>query len=124
MGVREALGLPKTSYDDLAPTIRSAFTGKRNTTSVLNSKASEKSWNALGLWPNGVQPTRKLASMYVSKNGNFRMSLSDVALLQGFPEDWEFEGAVYQVLGQIGNSVSPVVAYNVAKHVASTLLSS
>jgi len=118
MGAREALGLPNTGLDDLAPTIRSAFTGKRNTTSVLNSKASEKIWNALGLWPNGVQESREKARLFVAKNGDFRMSVKDVALLQGFPNDWDFEGAVYQILGQIGNSVSPVVAYNVACMVA------
>ncbi|MEN8219267.1 MAG: DNA cytosine methyltransferase [Pseudomonadota bacterium] len=38
--------------------------------------------------------------------------------MQGFPEDWRFAGAVYQVLGQIGNSVAPPVAYQVAKAVA------
>ena len=122
MGARAALGLPATSFDDLIPTIRSAFTGKRNTTSVLNSKASEKNWNDLGLWPNGVQPDREKARLFVAQNGNFRMSVKDVGLLQGFPEDWEFYGAVYQVLGQIGNSVSPVVAYNLALSVAKALV--
>ena len=31
MGVREALGLSDIGFDDLAPTLRSTFTGKRNT---------------------------------------------------------------------------------------------
>lgn len=42
IGVREALGLEDLGYDSYAPTIRSGFTGKRNTTSILNSQALRK----------------------------------------------------------------------------------
>lgn len=123
LGVREALGLPETEFDNLAPTIRSAFTGKRNTTSILNSAAGQKSWGDLEIWPNGVQANREKASAFPAKNGHFRLAVQDVALLQGFPEDWGFAGAVYQVLGQIGNSVSPPVAYNIAMNVSKALRS-
>jgi len=116
-GVREALGLPEIGYDDLAPTIRSAFTGKRNTTSVLNSSAGQVAWAKMEVWPNGVQASREGASAFPAKNGHFRMSIQDVALLQGFPQSWKFGGAVYQVLGQIGNSVVPPMAYQVAVNV-------
>lgn len=121
MGVREALGLGENNPDNLAPTIRSAFTGKRNTTSVLNSSAGQKTWGDMGVWPNGVQADRQAASSFPAKHEHFRMSVQDVALLQGFPEEWKFAGAVYQVLGQIGNSVAPPVAYQVAKNVAEAL---
>lgn len=73
------------------------------------------------VWPNGVQPTRGMAEAYAPENGHFRMSVADCALLQGFPEDWKFSGAVYQALGQIGNSVCPPVAYAVALQVARAL---
>ncbi|WP_339465438.1 MULTISPECIES: DNA cytosine methyltransferase [unclassified Pseudomonas] len=115
MGVRMALGLSDIGYDDLAPTIRSAFTGKRNTTSILNSSAGQKTWGDMEIWPNGVQSDRVSASIFPAKEDHFRLSVQDVAILQGFPEDWKFAGAVYQVLGQIGNSVAPPVAYQVAK---------
>ncbi|WP_222839681.1 DNA cytosine methyltransferase [Pseudomonas lini] len=121
MGVREALGLSDTKFDNLAPTIRSGFTGKRNTTSVLNSSAGQKTWGDMEVWPNGVQSDRQAASSFPAKNTHFRMSVQDVALLQGFPESWKFSGAVYQVLGQIGNSVAPPVAYQVARSVAEAL---
>ncbi len=121
IGARHALGLPDIGNDNFAPTIRSAFTGKRNTTSVLNSKASQKTWNDLGLWPNGVQLTRERAQAFVAKDQTFRMSVQDVGILQGFPDNWKFEGAVYQVLGQIGNSVPPVMAYNIAVAVSKAL---
>jgi DNA (cytosine-5)-methyltransferase 1 len=118
---RQSLGLPVGSFDDVAPTLRSGFTGPRNTTGVVNSVASMKTWNKLGIWPNGVQPTRDLARAFTPENGNFRLSIADCALLQGFPEDWQFSGAVYQALGQIGNSVCPPVAYAVARQVALAL---
>ena len=120
-GVRAALGLPKIGYDNLAPTIRSGFTGKRNTTSILNSSAGQKSWGDMEIWPNGVQANREKASAFLAKNEHFRLSVQDVALIQGFPESWKFSGAVYQILGQIGNSVSPPVAYQVAKQVLASI---
>nr|WP_315229059.1 DNA (cytosine-5-)-methyltransferase [uncultured Albidiferax sp.] len=118
---RMSLGLPRTEFDVVAPTLRSGFTGPRNTTGVLNSKAALKVWNDLGIWPNGVQKTRSLAAAYAPENGHFRLSVDDCALLQGFPEQWRFSGAVYQALGQIGNSVCPPVAYAVARQVARAL---
>lgn len=121
LGVRNALGLLDIGYDYLAPTLRSGFTGKRNTTSILNSKASQRVWNDLQIWPNGVQFTREKAMAFPAKNNHFRLSVQDCALLQGFPDDWNFAGAVYQILGQIGNSVSPPVAYAVARSVSDAL---
>jgi DNA (cytosine-5)-methyltransferase 1 len=119
---RRSLGLPDdVGFDAVAPTLRSGFTGPRNTTGVVNSKASLKIWNDLQIWPNGVQSTRSLAAAYVPENGHFRLSVEDCALLQGFPKDWRFSGAVYQALGQIGNSVCPPVAYVVARQVARAL---
>ena len=117
MGVRESLGLHDTGFDALAPTLRSGFTGKRNTTSVLNSKAGEKAWRDLGIWGSGVQANRGAAHKFVAKNGTFRLSVQDCGLIQGFPENWVFSGAVYQIIGQIGNSVTPPVGYAVARAV-------
>jgi DNA (cytosine-5)-methyltransferase 1 len=122
MGVRKALGLPDIGFDDLAPTLRSGFTGPRNSTSIVNSVASLRTWDRLAIWPHGVAPSRDAASMYVTKNGGFRLSVQDCALLQGFPDDWTIVGPVYKSLGQIGNSVAPPVAYMVASAVAGALL--
>lgn len=118
---RKSLGLSDIGFDVVAPTLRSGFTGPRNTTGVLNSKAALKIWNDLEIWPNGVQTTHTLAIGYPPENGHFRLSIADCALLQGFPADWKFSGAVYQALGQIGNSVCPPVAFAVAREVANAL---
>ena len=122
MGVREALGLPDIGVDILAPTIRSAFTGKRNTTSILNSSASAKSLSSIEVWGSGVGPDRISAANFPTKNGHFRLSVQDCGVLQGFPENWVFCGATYKVLGQIGNSVAPPVAYNVARSLSKALV--
>lgn len=121
IGVREALGLPQIGFDCVSPTLRSGFTGPRKTTGVVNSQASMKTWNELNIWPNGVQSSREKAAKFPPENNNFRLSIKDCALIQGFPHEWEFSGAVYQVLGQIGNSVCPPVAYNIAKSIVNIL---
>jgi DNA (cytosine-5)-methyltransferase 1 len=121
MGVRRALGLPDIGVDGLAPTIRSGFTGPRFSTSVLNSVASQKVWTSLKVWPNGVARNREEARAFVPENKHFRLSIQDVALIQGFPEAWRFSGAVYACLGQIGNAVAPPMAYEIARAVALAL---
>ncbi|MEV5190377.1 DNA cytosine methyltransferase [Streptomyces werraensis] len=121
MGLREALGLPDIGVDDLSPTIRSSLTGPRHTTSILNSVAAQRKFESLQIWPNGVAADRASARAFVAKNGHFRLSVPDVALIQGFPEDWPFVGATYMALGQIGNAVPPPLAYAVASSVLEVL---
>jgi DNA (cytosine-5)-methyltransferase 1 len=121
LGLREALGLPNIGFDDVSPTIRSGLSGPRHTTSILNSVSAQRRFEALQIWPNGVAPTREQARAFVAKNGHFRLSVADVGLIQGFPEDWEFTGATYMKLGQIGNAVAPPMGYWVARSVADAL---
>lgn len=121
MGARESLGLSDTGFDTLSPTIRSTLTGPRHTTSILNSVAAQRTFAAMEIWPNGVAPTREAARAFPAKNGHFRLSVGDVAVLQGFPEDWPFVGATYMKLGQIGNAVPPPMGYAVASSVSAAL---
>lgn len=121
MGMREALGLPDIGLDDLSPTIRSSLTGPRHTTSILSSVSAKHKFERLRVWPNGVGRTREDAHKFVAPNGHFRLSVQDVALLQGFPDDWPWVGATYMALGQIGNAVPPPMAYAVAVSVAKAL---
>lgn len=120
MGVRMALGLPE-GPDDLAPTLRSTLTGPRHTTSILSSASAQKTWADLGVWPNGVARSRAAAARFPTRTGHERLAVADCALLQGFPSWWHFPGAVYQALGQIGNSVAPPVGYHVGLSVARAL---
>jgi DNA (cytosine-5)-methyltransferase 1 len=122
MGMREALGLPDIGVDDLSPTIRSSLTGPRHTTSILSSVSAKHKFERLQVWPNGVGRTREDAHRFVAPNEHFRLSVQDVALLQGFPDDWPWVGATYMALGQIGNAVPPPMAYSVAVSVAEALV--
>lgn len=123
LGVRAALGLTDEPEhpDGLAPTIRSGLTGPRYTTSVCNSTSAAAAWAALGIWPNGVAASRDAASRFPADSGAFRMSVADVALIQGFPAEWAWPAAVYQAVGQIGNAVPPPVAWAVARAVTDAL---
>ncbi len=119
LGARAALGLPDIGVDDIAPTIRSGFTGPRHTTSVVNSATAARHWAELKIWPNGVAKDRAAAAVFPAKNGDYRMSVADCMILQGFPETWPIStGAVYRSLGLIGNSVAPPMGYAVATSVA------
>jgi DNA (cytosine-5)-methyltransferase 1 len=121
MGAREALGLPDVGFDALAPTLRSSLTGPRHTTSIVSSVTAHKLWTQLGIWPNGVAQTRLAARQFVAANGDFRLSVPDCAILQGFADTWPVSGSVYIALGQIGNAVPPPLAYNIAKEIAAVL---
>lgn len=121
MGVRAALGLSNNGTDGLAPTLRSTLTGPRHTTSILSSVSAQRGWQELRIWPNGVAKTRAAAARFPTENGHVRLAVADCAVLQGFPSWWQFHGAVYMTLGQIGNSVAPPVGYRVALSVARAL---
>ncbi len=121
LGSREALGLSDIGFDALAPTIRSTLTGPRHTTSILNSVAAQRVFAKLQIWPNGVARTREEARAFVPANGHFRLAVPDVAVLQGFPEDWPLSGATYMQLGQVGNAVPPPMAYALASSVAAAM---
>lgn len=121
LGARRALGLPDIGIDRLAPTIRSTLNGPRNTTSINSSSAAERSWEKIGIWPNGVAANRSNAQSFPAKDDRFRLSVPDVALLQGFPASWKFQGPTYMKLGQIGNAVPPPLGYAVAAQIAKSL---
>lgn len=121
LGAREALGLPDIGTDAPAPTIRSTLTGPRHTTSIVSSASAARKWAAIEIWPNGVAPTREQAHRFVAKNGHFRLSAQDCAILQGFPDTWPFQGPTYMMLGQVGNAVPPPLGYAVARSVGQAL---
>ena len=122
MGVREAIGLDDSKADGLAPTFRSGFTGPRSSTSILNGSSSQEVLKNMGIWGNGVAPSRESARAFPPENGTVRLSTDDVSLIQGFPSNWEIKGPVYKNIGQVGNSVAPPVAYHVAISVRKALL--
>jgi len=122
MGVREAIGLDNSYPDGLSPTFRSGFTGPRSSTSILNGASSQQVLAAMGIWGNGISPSRESANAFPPEDGTQRLSVQDVSLIQGFPCEWVIRGPVYKVIGQIGNSVAPPVSYNLALAIRQALL--
>ena len=118
---RECLSLPDIGTDRVAPTLTaSGFTG--NTPSIGSASGSFNIWRKLQICPSGVKLTRGEAEVVPDPvRGHYRLCVPEVAYLQGFPSDWELQGTVCDRLGQIGNSVSPVVSYNIAKQVLTCL---
>jgi hypothetical protein len=96
LGAREALGLSDIGFDALAPTLRSALTGPRHTTSVLSSTSVQKLWAKLEIWPNGVGLTREKAASFPTENGLFRLSVPDCAISNLYPDnDTELDTSVW-----------------------------
>jgi DNA (cytosine-5)-methyltransferase 1 len=58
------------------------------------------------------------AGRYAHPEQNRGLSVREAALLQGFPRDYLFEGPFDDKFKQIGNSVSPMFAKAIAKHIA------
>ena len=49
------------------------------------------------------------------------VSVREMALLQGFPPDYTFVGKMASRYNQIGDAVPPLIASQIASHVASVL---
>ncbi len=49
------------------------------------------------------------------------LTYEECALIQGFPEDWQFVGSVSQKYKQIGNAVPPALGYAIGKTILSNL---
>ena len=78
------LSLADIGFDALTPTLRSTLTGPRHTTSVLSSASAQRTWSRLGIWPNGVAPTRGSPN-FVAENGHFRLAGGRLRCAARFP---------------------------------------
>lgn len=54
---------------------------------------------------------------YVHPEQDRLLSVREMALLQGFPEDYQFEGPLTAKYNQIGDAVPPLVAERIASHI-------
>ena len=46
------------------------------------------------------------------------LTVREMALLQGFPEDYEFVGPLTAQYNQLGDAVPPIVSAQIAAHIA------
>ncbi|MGI9190274.1 MAG: DNA cytosine methyltransferase [Longimicrobiaceae bacterium] len=55
---------------------------------------------------------------YVHPEQDRLLSVREMALLQGFPSDYQFKGRLTAKYNQIGDAVPPLIAALVAEHIA------
>ena len=62
------------------------------------------------------RPSRTItaSNVEIHPNKKRRLSVREVAILQSFPDDFEFIGSLTAMYRQIGNSVPPKLAYAIA----------
>jgi DNA (cytosine-5)-methyltransferase 1 len=105
----------KEQATTIAPTIVGG--SKKHGGPDLGPTRARKAWATLGV--NGIRigddaPTRDFVGLPY-------LTVPMVALLQGFPEDWQFSGRKTNAYRQVGNAFPPPVAEACAKSVASVL---
>ncbi len=97
--------------DDIAPTIVGG--SKKHGGPDLGPTRARKAWATLGV--DGLEianepPERDFVGMP-------KLTVSMVARLQGFPDDWEFMGKKTPAYRQVGNAFPPPVAHAVAEQI-------
>lgn len=58
---------------------------------------------------------------YLHPTANRMISVREMALLQGFPSNFQFAGGIVMKYAQIGNAVPPIAASKIAEHVRELL---
>jgi DNA (cytosine-5)-methyltransferase 1 len=102
---------------EIAPTIVGG--SKKHGGPDLGPTRAKRAWAALGVDAHGIvdePPAKDFVGMP-------RLTVPMVAKLQGFPDDWTFEGRKTNAYRQVGNAFPPPVAYAVALQLAKCLTS-
>ncbi|MGV9596477.1 DNA cytosine methyltransferase [Streptosporangium sandarakinum] len=112
--------------DEIAPTIVGG--SEKRGGGDLGPDRAKSIWCRLGVNGNSIGDDVP-SSDFVMRDGVGRkgreglpkLTVSQVALLQGFPEDWEFVGGKTASYRQVGNAFPPPVAAAVGKEIATAL---
>jgi len=100
---------------DIAPTLVGG--SKKHGGADLGPSRARRAWETLGV--NG----KSLANAAPERHfvGMPRLTLRMAARIQGFPDDWQFEGGKTASYRQVGNALPPPVAAAVAGQIAQAL---
>ena len=107
----------KNRANEIAPTIVGGST--KHGGPDLGPTRSKRAWAVLGVDAHGVvdePPARDFVGMP-------RLTVRMVARLQGFPDDWKFEGRKTNAYRQVGNAFPPPVAHAVGLQLSKCLTS-
>lgn len=108
----------KICANDIAPTIVGG--SKKHGGPDLGPTRAKRAWASLGVDGSGIgkEPPAK------DFKGMPKLTNRMVARIQGFPDEWLFNGAKTCVYRQIGNAFPPPVAYAVGLQIKQCILSS
>jgi DNA (cytosine-5)-methyltransferase 1 len=100
---------------DIAPTLVGG--SKKHGGADLGPSRARRAWEALGI------DGRSLADGAPDRHfvGMPKLTLRMAARIQGFPDDWQFQGGKTAAYRQIGNALPPPVAHSVARQIALAL---
>jgi DNA (cytosine-5)-methyltransferase 1 len=103
--------------NEIAPTVVGG--SKKHGGPDLGPTRAKRAWAALGVDGHGIVDEAPAWDFV----GMPRLTVPMVARLQGFPDDWTFEGRKTNAYRQVGNAFPPPVAHAVAMQLAKCLSS-
>ncbi|WP_326619964.1 DNA (cytosine-5-)-methyltransferase [Streptomyces decoyicus] len=109
----------------VAPTLVGG--SKKHGGADLGPTRAKKAWGALGVCGLGVANNKKDMERLDSKDRDLfaaagpKLTVTQAALIQGFPEYWEFTGKKTAAYRQVGNAFPPPVAEAVGKQIREAL---
>jgi DNA (cytosine-5)-methyltransferase 1 len=101
--------------DEIAPTIVGG--SKKHGGPDLGPTRARRAWETLGV--NGKSIAEEAPGP--GFEGLPRLTVRMVARLQGFPDDWQFEGRKTAAYRQVGNAFPPPVAHAVARSIRAAI---
>ena len=107
----------KTKADDIAPTIVGG--SKKHGGPDLGPTRAKRAWASVGVDGLGIADQPPSADEPVDLMP--RLTVPMVALIQGFPSDWQFHGRKTAAYRQVGNAFPPPVAKAVALQIKKAL---
>ena len=109
----------------VAPTLVGG--SKKHGGADLGPTRAKKAWAALGVCGLGVANNKKDMQRLNSESRDLfavagpKLTVTQAALIQGFPENWEFTGKKTAAYRQVGNAFPPPVAEAVGKQIREAL---
>lgn len=106
----------KIKANGIAPTLVGG--SKKHGGADLGPSRARKAWLELSVDGSGLADKPPMNGF----RGNPKLTLKMTALIQGFPEDWEFVGKKTPAYRQVGNAFPPPVAEAIGKEIKRALL--
>lgn len=105
--------------DRIAPTLVGG--SRKHGGADLGPTRAKRHWEEMGVDAHGVANDDDEADLVGPNGRGPRLTVSQAALLQGFPPDWIFHGGKTARYRQVGNAFPPPVAFAVAQRIKDAL---